>query len=209
MPALSPFGAQLRAHRAQRGWSQLDLALEADTTPRYVSFIETGRSRPGRQLVMRLAKTLELTLRDANELLVAAGLSPAYPERDLDEQAMAPVRRVIHQLLENHEPYPAMVLGPGFRILQLNDAADRLFPGICDLSIEDIVARWFREPFDPDATDRPVHTPTIHFGDTAVRTITTVLRFDKAVDITTSELVVELMFPADADAETFFRAATP
>lgn len=200
------FGARLRAHRKRRGLSQLDLALQAGTTARYVSFIETGRSRPGRGVVLRLAATLDLDLRSQNELLVAAGLPPAHPELGLDERAMQPIRRIVQQVLDNHDPYPGLAMGPGFKVLQMNGAAESLFAGIREMGVPQILARWFPDqPADTEPAVVPVLTPTVVFGGRRVRTITTAMRFDKALDVTTSELIVELLFPADADAEAFFR----
>lgn len=130
MSHTSPFGMQLRAWRKRRGLSQLDLALHAATTPRYVSFLETGRSRPGRPIILRLCDALDVPLRDRNAMLVAAGLTPTFPERPLNDAALAPVRRVIDHLLAHHEPFPAWVLGGQDTCLQANDAARRLFPWV-------------------------------------------------------------------------------
>jgi transcriptional regulator with XRE-family HTH domain len=93
--------------------SQLDLAVAAGTTARHVSFCETGRSRPGRDLVLRLAEVLAVPIRERNDLLEAAGLAPVYAARPLDSPELAPVRRVLGQVLAAHEPYPAWVLGRG------------------------------------------------------------------------------------------------
>jgi transcriptional regulator with XRE-family HTH domain len=107
----SPFGQQLRHWRRRSGVSQLDLAVQAGTSPRHVSFIETGRSRPGRDLVLRLAVALDVPIRDRNTLLTSAGLPPAYPDRELTDDAMRPVKLVLERVLAGHEPYPAWVVG--------------------------------------------------------------------------------------------------
>ena len=104
------FPQALRERRNGRRLSQLDLALRAGTTQRHLSFIESGRSAPGRALVVRLAESLELPLRDRNELLLAAGYAPAYPETALDDPALAPVRNALRHILTGHEPYPAIVV---------------------------------------------------------------------------------------------------
>src|SRR5690606_38075226 len=91
----TPFGRALRQWRVLRRASQLDLSTLAETTPRHVSFLETGRSRPSREMVLRLASALDVPLAEQNALLATAGFDPAYPERDLDAAAMAPVRHVI------------------------------------------------------------------------------------------------------------------
>jgi transcriptional regulator with XRE-family HTH domain len=207
MVTLSQFGAQLRGHRKRRGVSQLDLAVRAGTTARYVSFIETGRSRPGPGVVLKIADALELGLRERNALFVAAGLPPAHPELAADDVALEPIWRIVEHVLDNHDPYPGFAMGPGFQVRLMNRAAEALFPGIRDMEIADIVATWFPgESVDAEPAVVPVMTPTVIFDGRPVRTITTAMRFDHAIDVTTSELLVELMFPADPEAEAFFRA---
>jgi transcriptional regulator with XRE-family HTH domain len=90
-PVMTRFPTELRRWRSVRRLSQLELAVRAGTTQRHVSFIEQGRSRPGRSMVVRLAESMELTLRERNELLVAAGFAPAFPESPLDDETLAPV----------------------------------------------------------------------------------------------------------------------
>ena len=96
----SPFGELLRYWRGERKWSQLELASEAEISPRHVSFVETGRSQPSREMVLRLAEVLDLPLRERNPLLVAAGFAPLYPETDLFDPELDAVRRSIEFLLE-------------------------------------------------------------------------------------------------------------
>src|SRR6266536_1423032 len=98
----SPFGQQLRQWRRRSGTSQLDLALQVGTSPRHVSFIETGRSRPGRNLVLRLAAALDVPIRERNALLTSAGLPPAYPDRELTDQTMRPIKLVLDRVLAGH-----------------------------------------------------------------------------------------------------------
>src|SRR5689334_17742623 len=102
----SPFGAMLRRWRLHRGLSQLSLAGRVGSTGRHISFLETGRSRPSRQMVLRLADTLGVGLREANELLHAAGLPAAYPAARLEGADLAPYRAALERMLEAHEPYP-------------------------------------------------------------------------------------------------------
>ncbi|MFO0618407.1 MAG: helix-turn-helix transcriptional regulator [Polyangiaceae bacterium] len=253
---LSPFGQQLRHWRVRAGLSQLALASEAGTTPRHLSFLETGRSRPGADLVLRLATALDVPLRDRNALFAAAGLPPAFPALPLEADAMKPIRRVLDRMLSSHEPYPAWVGASGFRFLASNRAAEALFPGLCAMSPQAIVDLWFGPgPFreivenwqdvvwagvaalrreamratDPALTELvrraethakaippperdahpelPVICPRLNIGGRRVRTISTVMRFDTAVEVTASELRVELMFPADDDSDAFFRSS--
>lgn len=125
-----PFGRQLQHFRRQRGMSQLALASAADVSARHVSFVESGRARPSRQMVLRLAETLDMPLRAQNELLHLAGFAPVFPERRLDEPALAGVRSIIDKMLRQHEPYPAFVLDRYWNIVQSNEAAAQLFTAL-------------------------------------------------------------------------------
>jgi len=124
----SAVGELLREWRGTQGMSQLDLALEAGVSSRHVSFIETGRSTPSRAMVLRLAATLDLPLRERNALLVAAGFAPVYRESVLQDADLAPVRRALELVLRSHEPYPAFVLDSGWNILLANRAHERVLP---------------------------------------------------------------------------------
>jgi transcriptional regulator with XRE-family HTH domain len=126
MQTVSQFGDTLRHFRAAQGMSQLDLSLAAGVSSRHVSFIETGRSQPSRNMVLRLGETLALPLRHRNALLVAAGYSPAYGRRDLGGADLAPIRRALDILLGCHEPFPAFVLDRGWTILLGNATHHRL-----------------------------------------------------------------------------------
>jgi transcriptional regulator with XRE-family HTH domain len=100
----------LRAWRTRRRVSQLELAVRAGTTQRHVSFIEGGRSAPGRSLIIRLAESLEVPIRERNQLLLAAGFAPAYPQRDLDDPQLATIRTALDRILHGHLPYPAVIV---------------------------------------------------------------------------------------------------
>jgi transcriptional regulator with XRE-family HTH domain len=117
-------GAELRRWRRVRRVSQLELASLAGTTQRHVSFIESGRSQPGREIVIRLAESLGLTLRERNDLLAAAGYTPVFTESGFDEAALRPVRTALEQILRGHLPYPAVVVAPYGRVVAVNDAVD-------------------------------------------------------------------------------------
>lgn len=116
------FAHALKERRTHHRISQLDLALRAGTTQRHLSFIESGRSLPGRNMVVRLAESLELPLRERNELLLAAGFAPAYPESSLDDPALAPVRSAIDHILAGHLPYPALVVDRHGSLIAANRA---------------------------------------------------------------------------------------
>lgn len=109
-PAPHPLGDLLRQWRGRRKLSQLELSLRADISTRHLSFIETGRSAPGRDVLLRLAEALRLALRERNQLLMAAGYAPVYRQTGLDAPRMAAVRAMIAKVLAAHEPFPAVVL---------------------------------------------------------------------------------------------------
>ena len=110
--------------------SQLELALTAEVSSRHVSFIETGRAAPSRDMVLRLATQLDVPLRERNRLLQAAGFAPAYAERPLASPPMAPVRDAVRQLLTGHEPYPATVLDRRWNVVDRNAATDLFTEGV-------------------------------------------------------------------------------
>jgi transcriptional regulator with XRE-family HTH domain len=115
--------------------SQLDLAVEAEISARHLSFIETGRSQPSREMVLRLARVLDVPLRGRNDLLVGAGFAPVYRETGLEAPAMAQVRRALDFMLRQQEPYPAIVLDRHWNILKANDATGRLVERLLDPAV--------------------------------------------------------------------------
>src|SRR6478735_11241463 len=104
-PGAVTVGPLLREWRTRRHLSQLDLANLAGVTTRHLSFVETGRSRPSREMVLHLAEHLEVPLRDRNSLLLAAGYAPVYAERELQTPEMEPVRQALDRFLRAHEPF--------------------------------------------------------------------------------------------------------
>ena len=139
----SPFGALLRNWRRERGVSQLQLAALASTTPRYVSFIETGRSRPGRDVVLRLGSSLSLPVRAQNELMRAAGFAPEFPERALNEDDMRPFKMAIESMLEKHSPFPACAFDALGSLRFANPTFRALWGAVAELSPEDAVDAFF------------------------------------------------------------------
>ena len=124
------FAQALRERRTRRQLSQLDLAVRARTTQRHVSFMESGRSTPGRAMVVRLAESLDLPLRERNDLLLAAGYAPAYPQSALDDPALAPVRAALDHILAGHLPYPAIIVDRRGDLVAANAALDLLTEGV-------------------------------------------------------------------------------
>ncbi|WP_238007223.1 helix-turn-helix transcriptional regulator [Dactylosporangium sp. AC04546] len=115
-------GELLRQWRHRRGLSQLDLAIAADVSARHVSLVETGRSNPSADMVLRLAEQLHVPLRDRNRLLLAAGFAPRYAERPLDDDALSAARDAVRRVLRAHEPYPALVFDRRWNIVMTNRA---------------------------------------------------------------------------------------
>ena len=113
-------GASLRAWRERRRLTQLELALEAGISTRHLSFVETGRSKPGRDTVLRIAEKLAVPFRERNRLLLAAGHAPAFPERSLEDPELEPVRQALDLILTRHEPYPAIVVDRSWNLVAAN-----------------------------------------------------------------------------------------
>jgi transcriptional regulator with XRE-family HTH domain len=121
-------GELLRTWRARRRMSQLDLATSAQVSPRHLSFVETGRAKPSREMVLHLAEHLDVPLRDRNELLTAAGFAPLYRQSGLDDPALASVRAAIEVILANHAPFPAFVIDGGWQLLDANEGVAAFLP---------------------------------------------------------------------------------
>jgi transcriptional regulator with XRE-family HTH domain len=133
-------GPMLREWRERRRLSQMDLALDAGVSTRHLSFVETGRARPSREMVLTLAEQLEVPLRARNVLLLSAGYAPAFAERSLDDPALAGARRAIDLVLAGHEPWPALVFDRHWNIIAANAAVALLLEGV-----------------DPELTEGPVN----------------------------------------------------
>ena len=126
MRNLDRFGESLREWRARRGLSQMELGLRAEVSSRHISFIETGRSRPSRSMVMRLAGSLDLPLREQNAMLLGAGFAPHYGERPLSDAEMSDARRALRIILEAREPYPAFALDRTWNLVLWNRPQEML-----------------------------------------------------------------------------------
>ncbi len=153
LDASDEFGALLRRWRRRRGVSQLDLALDAGTSQRHLSFLETGRARPSRSMVVALAGALDVPLRDRNTLLASAGFSPAFLARRDGDPDLAAVEAALTYILAKQEPFPAIVVDRAWRLRRANSAAERMLdflapdglPTAADGAID--LASWI---FDPD-----------------------------------------------------------
>lgn len=132
--SVSMFGQLLKSWRNVRKISQLDLALETDISQRHLSFLESGRAQPSREMILRLSDTLDVPLRERNSLLSSAGFAPFYRESGLDEPYMEQARKALELTLTHHEPYPAIVLDQDWQMLMSNQAAHNLFSHFIDLA---------------------------------------------------------------------------
>ena len=247
------FPTTLRRWRGVRRLSQLALAAEAEVSPRHLAFLETGRSRPSRAMVLRLAEVLALPRGDQNGFLTAAGFAPQYPVLPLAAEEMALVRSAMGWMIDRHAPYPALILDRLWRIVALNRPAAQLFgpagfaegaslldaladPSVFSNLIENwvevghhtalrlkaesaraggidaldrAVAALMADPqiaaFHPLATGRAVLPTLYRMGDTRLSLFSTYAQFGAAEEVALSEMKIELMFPADAQAETLLR----
>ncbi|MCQ1835399.1 helix-turn-helix domain-containing protein [Neorhizobium galegae] len=130
-----PLGDFLREWRRRRRMSQLNLALEADISQRHLSFIESGRAAPSRDMLLHLAERLEVPLRERNPMLLAAGFAPVFVERKLDDPALQPARRAIDMVLKGHEPFPALAVDRHWTLVAANAAVAPLLADVADRSL--------------------------------------------------------------------------
>jgi transcriptional regulator with XRE-family HTH domain len=253
-------GLLLRQWRERRRVTQLELALDAGISARHLSFVETGRSKPGREMLIRVLEQLKVPFREQNQLLLAAGHAPAYPERSLDDPDLAPVRDALDVILTGHEPYPAVAVDRLWNMVAANSAMLALTQGVevdpellrppvniirlglhprglgpLFLNLGDWHAHWLKrlerqlattgdeqlaslieeiagypvpEPADDSLSEvaagemlGPVRVRTTDGAELSF--LGMFAGFDTPFEVTTSELAIELLFPADrATAET-------
>lgn len=140
---LDSFGLLLKQWRSQRGFSQLDLAVTSQVSQRHISFLESGRAKPSREMVLQLAEVLEIPLRQQNLMLTAAGFAPIHAETDLSAPEMAAVRKALDFMLWQQEPYPAIVVDRYWNLLLTNPAANRLLNAF--IAPEELQAHFYRD----------------------------------------------------------------
>jgi transcriptional regulator with XRE-family HTH domain len=251
------FGECLREWRQRRRLSQLDLALDAEISARHLSFMETGRAKPSRDMVLRLAAELEIPLRDRNVLLLAAGYAPAYADRPLDDSSLAAARAAIETLLAAQEPFPALAIDRHWNLVTANAGGKRLMQGVAAhlltppvnvlrLSLHpegaapriENLAEWkahllhrLRKQFEasadpflldlieelraypsPPLRDRPenaaIAVPLCVRGPTgSMSFLSTTLLFGSPLDVTLSELAIEIFLPANEETVARLRAS--
>ena len=143
-------GTLLRDWRRRRRMSQLDLACEADISQRHLSFVESGRSRPSREMLLHLAERLGIPLRERNSLLLAAGLAPVYAERSLDDPALAAARQAVDLVLKGHEPYPAIAVDRYWNLVAANAVVPKLLAGVKNPAMLEPPVNVMRLSLHPD-----------------------------------------------------------
>jgi transcriptional regulator with XRE-family HTH domain len=142
-------GELLRYWRQQRGKSQLDLSFDTGISQRHLSFVESGRSVPSRDLLLTVSDTLDIPLRERNALLLASGYAPMYSECDWDLPEMAVVTSAVMRMLQQHEPHPALVLDRYWNVVRTNEAAPRFFGSFIDLDAHPKPRNLLHLMFDP------------------------------------------------------------
>ena len=142
-------GRLIREWRTRRNLSQMALAGDSAVSTRYLSFIETGRARPSREMVLHLAEQLEVPLRERNRLLLAAGYAPFFSQRSLEDDDMTPVRDALDRLLEAHQPYPAAIVDGHWNLVAANDGIALMTQGVAPELLEP-PANVFRIALHPE-----------------------------------------------------------
>ena len=148
-PQATSAGVLLRRWRDVRGKSQLDLSGDAGVSQKHISFVESGRSAPSRQMLLDLAQALDIPLRERNALLIAGGYAPAYAESALDQPDMKAILGALRRMLRQHEPFPAVVMDRYWNVLLTNEAAPRFFGCFVDLSARPAPRNLLHLMFDP------------------------------------------------------------
>jgi transcriptional regulator with XRE-family HTH domain len=252
-----PIGELLRDWRQRRRLSQLDLALDAEISTRHLSFVETGRAQPSRDMILRLAAELEVPLRERNAMLLSAGYAPIFADRPLDDQSLSQARAAIEALLKAHEPFPALAVDRHWHLVTANSGGTALLRGVAPHLLEppinvlrvslhpqgaapwiENLAEWkahllhrLRQQFEASAdpallelieelrgypapapaapTPGALAVPLIVNGPSGrMSFLSTTLLFGSPLDVTLSELAIEIFLPADEETVTRLRAAS-
>ncbi len=188
--APNPAGILLRQWRDIRGKTQLDLSFDAGVSQKHISFVESGRSTPSRQMLLDLAQALDVPLRERNELLMAAGYAPLYSDRALDAPIMSSISKALQRMLRQHEPFPAIVMDRHWNVLMTNDAAPQLFNCFIDMTARPNPRNLLHLIFDP-AGMRPF---VANWSETARGLLARVYReaLGHVIDEKTKALIAEL-----------------
>jgi transcriptional regulator with XRE-family HTH domain len=192
-------GVLLRHWRSSRGKSQFDLSLDTGVSQRHISFIESGRALPSRQMLMDLAQGLDIPLRDRNTLLLAAGYAPVYSEGAWNSQEMQSITNALGRILRQHEPFPALVMDRYWNVLMTNDASPRFFNCFINMAERKGPRNMLHLVFDPEGM-RPF---VANWADVAKSLVQRVYResVGRVVDEQTKELLAALMAYPDVKTE--------
>lgn len=198
-------GVLLRHWRDLRGTSQLDLSFRAGVSQRHISFIESGRSVPSRQMLMDIAQTLDIPLRERNTLLLAAGYAPIYADGAWNAQEMQSVTKALARMLRQHEPFPALVMDRYWNVLMTNDAAPRFFNCFIDMAAREGPRNMLHLVFDPHGM-RPFVADWPSVADSLIQRVYRE-SVGRVIDERTRELLDALR--AYPDAQTGFESGHP
>ena len=192
-------GALLRYWRDMRGTSQFDLSLDTGISQRHISFIESGRSVPGRRILLEIAQVLDIPLRDRNTLLLAAGYAPIYADGAWNGAEMQSITTALERMLRQHEPYPALVMDRYWNVLMTNDASPRFFNRFIDMAARKGPRNMLHLMFDPDGM-RPF---IVNWEETARSLFERVHResVGRVIDEKTKELLAALLAYPDVRPE--------
>ncbi len=183
--AAPTIGDHLRAWRQRRRMSQLTLALEAEISTKHLSFLETGRSAPSRDMVLRLAEHLAVPLRERNLLLVSAGYAPVFAERPLDDPSLKPARAAVEMILKGHEPYPALAVDRHWTLVAANAAVAPLLEGVSEALTRPPV-NVLRLSLHPDGLARRI----ANFGEWRAHLLA---RLHRQIEVSADPALAELM----------------
>jgi transcriptional regulator with XRE-family HTH domain len=197
-PTAGDLGRQLRAWRGIRGKSQLELSFDTGISQRQISFIESGRSTPGRRTLIDIADALDVPFRERNSLMLAAGYAPLYAADDIDGPAMKSIRHALSRMLTQHEPYPAVVMDRYWNVVMTNDASPRFFNSFIDMAAHQTPRNLLKLMFDP-AGMRPF---IANWEETARSLLARVFResVGRFIDGRTQELMDSLLAYPDVGA---------
>ena len=247
MNSMHPIGEQLRDWRQRRRLSQLDLALDAEISTRHLSFVETGRAAPSRDMVLRLAAELDVPLRERNALLLAAGFAPVFADRPFDDASLRQAKAAIETLLAAQDPFPALAIDRHWNLVAANRGAQALLAGIAEHLLQPPInvlrvslhpegaapriqnlGEWrahllhrLRKQFEATADPKLLElidelkgypapaaqppdpaalaVPLVVNGSTGTMSfLSTTMLFGSPLDVTLSELAIEIFLPADA-----------
>lgn len=193
-----PVGHLLREWRQHRRLSQMDLALEAEISTRHLSFVETGRSHPSREMVLHLAEQLDVPLRERNLLLSAAGYAPVFPQRSLDDPALQSARKAVELVLHGHSPYPALAVDRHWNLIAANASVAPLLAGVSP-ALREAPTNVLRLALHPEG----LASRTVNYGEWRAHLLE---RLGRQVAVTADPVLRDLLeelrsYPAPAQAD--------